>query len=99
MTEDMRVGEETVYFWSHTRTLTGSAELSKLPPPDVAAATARLPNITFTPPVPATQDELNAAIAKLQTDLDPAAARIESIAVKPKKSDIQITQMGLLWMA
>lgn len=67
MTEDQRSAEEVVYYWSHTRTLTGTPELSKLPPPAIAAV--RVPNVSFTPPVPATQDELDALAKQLAPDL------------------------------
>lgn len=70
MSEDSRSAEETVYYWSHTRTHTRSPDglLTPLPPPDVAVATARLPNVTFTPPVPATRDELEALAKRLVPD-------------------------------
>lgn len=60
--EDVPVVEETVYFWSNTRRLTDSPDglLGPLPPPDVNADSVRRasPHLSFTPPVPATADDL-----------------------------------------
>jgi hypothetical protein len=60
MPEGARTGEETVYFWSSTRGFTDSADglLAALPPPDVARALS--PHVSFSPPVPATRDEMTA---------------------------------------
>lgn len=56
--------EATVYYWSHTRTVGGSADglLAPLPPPDV---TPRARHISFDPPVPATADEVAALAARM----------------------------------
>ncbi len=63
MPEGVKTAEETVYFCSSTRGFTPSADglLTALPPPDVDAA--RSPHLSFSPPVPATPDEM-AALAR-----------------------------------
>jgi hypothetical protein len=61
---DENTREATVFYWSHTRSVGGSADglLAPLPPPDV---TPRVRHITFSPPVPATADELAALAARM----------------------------------
>ncbi len=65
MAEGVRTAEEAVYFWSSTRGFTASPDglLTALPPPDVAAAC--LPHLSFTPPVPATRDEMAALAVQM----------------------------------
>ena len=43
--------------------------------------------------------ELEAEIAALEAEYDPRSVRIESLAVKPRKADIEVTDMALVWQA
>ncbi|MDY0065562.1 MAG: hypothetical protein RBS02_04225 [Steroidobacteraceae bacterium] len=45
------------------------------------------------------QDELQGEIAALQSRYDPSGITIERVAVKPRKSDIEIATIGLAWIA
>jgi hypothetical protein len=45
------------------------------------------------------QNELEQDLAKASAEFDPAAVVIERVAVKPRKSDITIETLGLLWTA
>lgn len=81
MPEDVKTAEETVYFWSHTRGFTPSADglITPLPPPDVDAA--KVPHLSFTPPVPATPEEVAALAARMspapsKEQPDPPALRV-----------------------
>jgi len=67
-----QTAEETVYFFSYTRGLTLSPDglLDPLPKPDVDAV--RAPHISFSPPVPATPEEL--AVLALRKQGDPKDA-------------------------
>jgi hypothetical protein len=42
--------------------------------------------------------ELEAEIQRLESELDPATIRIETAAVKPKKADIAVEDLGLVWV-
>ena len=45
----------------------------------------------------AIEADLEAEIAALETDLDPAAIKVETVAVKPRKSDIAVSDLALVW--
>lgn len=44
------------------------------------------------------QNELEAEIARLRGELDPATAQIEQTAVKPRKTDIDVRTLALAWV-
>ncbi|HEY0939167.1 MAG TPA: hypothetical protein VGE08_03625 [Steroidobacter sp.] len=44
------------------------------------------------------QTELESEVARLRSELDPATVRIEQISVKPRKSDIDVRTLALLWV-
>jgi hypothetical protein len=44
------------------------------------------------------QDELEAETNRLRAELDPATVRVEQISVKPRKSDIDVRTVALLWV-
>jgi hypothetical protein len=43
------------------------------------------------------ESELNAETEKLKAELDPAAVAIEQVALKPRKSDIDVQEVALVW--
>ena len=43
------------------------------------------------------QNELEAEISRLRGEFDPATAQIERVAVKPRKADIDVRTVALLW--
>lgn len=45
------------------------------------------------------ENELAQEIARLQGEFDPAAAAIDRVQVKPRKSDIQVAELALVWVA
>jgi hypothetical protein len=45
----------------------------------------------------ALEAELETEVAALDSTLDPAAIQLETVAVKPRKSDIQVTDLALVW--
>lgn len=45
------------------------------------------------------QNEFDSEIDKLKADFDPAAVTIERVTVKPRKSDIDVKEIALLWLA
>jgi hypothetical protein len=47
--------------------------------------------------VDALNEELAAEIAALESDLDPHAIRVETVPVRPRKSDIAVTDLGVVW--
>lgn len=44
------------------------------------------------------QNELEAEISRLRGELDPATVLVEQTLVKPRKADIDVTTVGLLWV-
>jgi copper chaperone CopZ len=42
--------------------------------------------------------ELEAEVARLESELDPATVAIEAIAVKPRKADLTVEGMALVWV-
>ena len=44
------------------------------------------------------ENELAQEIARLQGEFDPAAAAIDRVQVKPRKSDIQVAELALIWV-
>jgi hypothetical protein len=44
------------------------------------------------------QNELEAETNRLRAELDPATVRVEQISVKPRKSDIDVRTVALLWV-
>jgi len=42
--------------------------------------------------------ELDAEVARLESDFDPAATPIETVTVKPRKADIAVEDMALVWV-
>ncbi len=42
--------------------------------------------------------ELEAEVARLEAEFDPAAARVEAAAVKPRKADITVEDVALVWV-
>ena len=42
-------------------------------------------------------EELEAEIARLEAELDPNTIRIEAVPVRPKKSDISVEGLALVW--
>jgi hypothetical protein len=42
--------------------------------------------------------ELEAEVARLEAEFDPASAPVESVAVKPRKADIAVEDVALLWV-
>jgi hypothetical protein len=45
------------------------------------------------------QAELETEIAKVQGELDPAAIALDSVAVKPRKTDTLVSEVALVWRA
>ncbi len=45
------------------------------------------------------ESEFAADTAKLQADMDPAAVKIEQVVVSPRKSDIDVQEVALAWVA
>ncbi|MDY6944658.1 MAG: ATP-binding protein [Pseudomonadota bacterium] len=43
------------------------------------------------------QDELETEVSRLRSELDPATVHIEQISVKPRKTDIDVRTLALLW--
>ncbi|HET7202432.1 MAG TPA: hypothetical protein VFI92_03605 [Steroidobacteraceae bacterium] len=43
------------------------------------------------------EQDLEAEVAALESDFDPAAIEVESVAVKPRKSDITVADLALVW--
>ncbi len=41
--------------------------------------------------------ELDGEIARLEAELDPASIRIEAAPVRPKKTDIEVEDLALVW--
>lgn len=44
------------------------------------------------------QDELEAEVSRLRNELDPATVHIEQTSVKPRKTDIDVRTVALLWV-
>ncbi|MDX1382049.1 MAG: DUF87 domain-containing protein [Thermoanaerobaculia bacterium] len=44
------------------------------------------------------EQELQAAIDGVERGLDPAALELESVAVPPRKSDVEVSEIGLAWV-
>ena len=44
------------------------------------------------------ENELQQEVSRLQGQLDPASASIEQVAVRPRKSDVDVTTLALLWI-
>jgi len=47
--------------------------------------------------VEALNDELAAEVRALESELDPHAIRIETVPVRPRKADIAVTDLGVVW--
>ncbi|HET9693472.1 MAG TPA: hypothetical protein VFP48_03735 [Steroidobacteraceae bacterium] len=45
----------------------------------------------------ALEGELQAEVAALETTLDPATVQVESVTVRPRKSDIVVSDLALVW--
>jgi hypothetical protein len=45
----------------------------------------------------ALEAELEQEVAALEATFDPAAVAIESVAVKPRKADIEVSDVALVW--
>jgi hypothetical protein len=43
--------------------------------------------------------ELEAEVARLESEFDPQSIRIEAVAVKPRKADIAVEDMALVWVS
>jgi len=41
--------------------------------------------------------ELEAEVAALESSFDPAAIPLETVGIKPRKSDIEVTELALVW--
>jgi hypothetical protein len=41
--------------------------------------------------------ELEGEIARIEADFDPASIRIETAPVRPKKTDIEVEDLALVW--
>ena len=44
------------------------------------------------------QNELESEVSRLRTELDPATVQIEQTSVKPRKTDIDVRTVALLWV-
>jgi hypothetical protein len=44
------------------------------------------------------QSELEAEVGRLRSELDPATVTIEQTSVKPRKTDIDVRTVALLWV-
>jgi hypothetical protein len=42
--------------------------------------------------------ELEAEVARLESEFDPASVPIETATVKPRKADIAVADMALVWV-
>ena len=45
----------------------------------------------------ALEAELEAEVAELEADFDPATVAIEAVAIKPRKTDIAVADVALVW--
>ena len=45
----------------------------------------------------ALEAELEAEVSRLESTWDPAAIQLETVTVKPRKSDIEVTDLALVW--
>jgi hypothetical protein len=45
------------------------------------------------------ESQLESEVAALEAEFDPRTARVETVAVKPRKSDIEVADMALVWRA
>jgi len=43
--------------------------------------------------------ELEAEVARLESEFDPASVQLESVPVKPRKADIAVEDLALVWRA
>lgn len=43
-------------------------------------------------------DEFEAEVRRLQSEFDPAAATVDRVQIKPRKADIDVTKMALVWV-
>jgi len=48
--------------------------------------------------IEALEAELEAEVARLESEFDPATIRIETVAVKPRKADLAVEGMALVWV-
>jgi copper chaperone CopZ len=48
--------------------------------------------------IEALEAELEAEVARLESQLDPATVAIETVAVKPRKADLAVEDMALVWV-
>jgi len=46
----------------------------------------------------ALEAELQAEVARLESEFDPATIAIETASVKPRKADIAVEDMALVWV-
>jgi hypothetical protein len=44
------------------------------------------------------QQELNEKLTAVEAEFDPSRVTIESIELKPQKSDIEVDEVSLLWL-
>jgi len=42
--------------------------------------------------------EVEAEVARLESELDPGTVAIETVAVKPRKADLAVEDMALVWV-
>ncbi|HXW09764.1 MAG TPA: hypothetical protein VD737_04060 [Steroidobacteraceae bacterium] len=62
---------------------------------DVAHAEADLTSVREQ--YAALEAELEAEVSRLESTLDPAAIQLETVTVKPRKSDIEVAELALVW--
>jgi 3-keto-L-gulonate-6-phosphate decarboxylase len=79
----------------------GSAAISKATSAykqhqDVSIADAKIADITAQ--IQTIQTELEAEIASISGAYDPAALALETVSIKPLKSDVKVDCVALLWM-
>jgi hypothetical protein len=82
---------------SKARTAARSASRTSKERTDVALAEAEAQSIRDQ--IEALNAELETEVARLESEWDPAAIPVEARAVKPRKSDIAVEDMALVWVA
>ena len=46
----------------------------------------------------ALQGEFDAEVARVQGEMDPALAEIQKVQIRPRKSDVSVVAIGLVWV-
>jgi hypothetical protein len=82
---------------SKARTAARSASRTSKERTDVALAEAEAQSIRDQ--IEALNAELETEVARLESEWDPAAIPVETRAVKPRKSDIAVEDLALVWVA